>query len=148
VPELVAEAIRQTPSINGKRVETLHSPRLPEIEVDSELFVLALKQLVDNAAKYSPNGTPVRVTTDASADSVWIRVHNQGPGLSEGERTMVFERFYRSPGNSKDVAGTGIGLAIARDIVMAHGGFVDVESGPGMGTEFSIRLHLDKEETS
>jgi signal transduction histidine kinase len=61
---------------------------------------------------------------------------------------MVFERFYRSPGNSKDVAGTGIGLAIARDIVMAHGGFVDVESGPGMGTEFSIRLHLDKEETS
>jgi len=88
----------------------------------------------------------VQVTAEASPDSIWIRVHNQGPGLSEKERTMVFERFYRSPA-SREIPGTGIGLAIARDIVLAHGGFVDVESGPGMGTEFSIRLPLEKEST-
>jgi signal transduction histidine kinase len=145
IPELVGEAVRQTPDLNGKPVQTTYAPSLPALELDSELFVVALKQLVDNAAKYSPNGTPIRITADASPDSLWIRVHNQGRWLSESERTMVFERFYRSPETSSGVSGTGIGLAIARDIVMAHGGFIDVESGPGMGTEFSIRLPLRKE---
>lgn len=145
IPELVGEAVRQTPALNGKPVQTTYAPSLPAVELDSELFVVALKQLVDNAAKYSPNGTPIRITADASPDSLWIRVHNQGRWLSESERTMVFERFYRSPETSSGVSGTGIGLAIARDIVMAHGGFIDVESGPGMGTEFSIRLPLRKE---
>jgi two-component system sensor histidine kinase KdpD len=145
IPDLISEALKQTPSLNGKPVDTRYSPLLPSIDIDAELFVLALKQLVDNAAKYSPAGTPVRISAEASPDSVWIRVHNQGRGLSENERTQVFERFYRSPATSRDVAGTGIGLAIARDIVMAHGGFIDVESGPGLGTEFSIRLPLEKE---
>jgi two-component system sensor histidine kinase KdpD len=144
IPDLIREALKLTPSLNGKPVTTSYSSTLPPIDVDAELFVVALKQLADNAAKYSPPGTPVRIAAEASADSVWIRVHNQGPGLSESERSLVFERFYRSPGN-REIPGTGIGLAIARDIVMAHGGFMDVESGPGMGTEFSIRLPLEKE---
>jgi two-component system sensor histidine kinase KdpD len=144
IPDLIAEAVKQTPSLNGKVVTTNYSSSLPEIDIDAELFVVALKQLVDNAAKYSPQGSPVRISADASAGSLWIRVHNQGAGLSESERTLVFERFYRAPG-SRDIPGTGIGLAIARDIVMAHGGFMDVESAPGMGTEFSIRLPLEKE---
>jgi K+-sensing histidine kinase KdpD len=148
IPELVAEAVRQTPNLNGKPIQTTYAPLLPAADLDSELFVVALKQLVDNAAKYSPNGTPVRITADASPDSLWIRVHNQGRWLSESERTRVFERFYRSPETSQGVAGTGIGLSIARDIVMAHGGYIDVESGPGMGTEFSIRLPLRKESAS
>jgi signal transduction histidine kinase len=76
---------------------------------------------------------------------VWFRVHNQGRELTERDRARVFERYYRSPENSKDVSGTGIGLAIARDIVRAHGGAVDVESGPGMGTEFSIRIPVAAE---
>ena len=117
---------------------------MPTVSVDAELFVLALKQLVDNAAKYSPEDSPIRIAVEASADWAWIRVHNQGAGLTERERTMVFERFYRSPATSGKVAGTGIGLSIAQDIVKAHGGYLDVESGPGMGTEFSIRLPLAK----
>jgi two-component system sensor histidine kinase KdpD len=147
IPDLIREALKQTPSLNGKPVTTSYSSSLPLIDVDAELFVVALKQLADNAAKYSPPGTPVRIAAEASADSVWIRVHNQGPGLSESDRSLVFERFYRSSEN-REIPGTGIGLAIARDIVMAHGGFMDVESGPGMGTEFSIRLPLEKENAS
>jgi K+-sensing histidine kinase KdpD len=148
IPALVSETLKQSSNLNGKPIETQYAEALPRIDVDAELFVVALKQLVDNAAKYSPPQTPVRIAADASSDSIWIRVHNQGPGLSENERTKVFERFYRSPETSREIAGTGIGLSIARDIVKAHGGFMDVESGPGMGTEFSIRLPLGKGDRS
>jgi signal transduction histidine kinase len=75
---------------------------------------------------------------------VRIRIHNQGLGLTEGERSMVFERFYRTPGARQNAPGTGMGLAIVRDIVRAHGGYIDVESELGVGTEFSIRLPLPK----
>jgi signal transduction histidine kinase len=68
--------------------------------------------------------------------------------LTEREQTLVFDRFYRSHSSSKSVPGIGIGLAIAQDIVKAHGGFVNVESGPGMGTEFSIRLPLVRTSTT
>jgi signal transduction histidine kinase len=59
---------------------------------------------------------------------------------------MVFERFYRTPGARQNAAGTGMGLAIVQDIVRAHGGYVDVDSEPGAGTEFTIRLPLAKGE--
>src|SRR6185295_16195446 len=149
VEELVRETLKQSSlNTNGKRIETNYAMSMPAVNVDAELFIVALKQLVDNAAKYSPESSPIRITVEASADSAWIRVHNQGAGLSERERDMEFERFYRSPSTSEKVAGTGIGLSIAQDIVKAHGGYLDVESGPGMGTEFSIRLPLAKGDRS
>jgi K+-sensing histidine kinase KdpD len=149
VVDLVKEAVRQSASsLNGRQVRTQCPSSVPRVHVDAELFVVALKQLVDNAARYSAPATPVRIAAEASADSVWLRVHNQGPGLTEQERSLVFERFYRSPATSESVSGTGLGLSIAQDIVKAHGGFVDVESGPGMGTEFSIRLPLAKGDRS
>jgi two-component system sensor histidine kinase KdpD len=149
VEELVKEALKQSSApANGRRIEAKYAMSMPTVSVDAELFVLALKQLVDNAAKYSPDGSPIRIGVEASADSAWIRIHNEGPGLSERERSLVFERFYRSPSTSEKVAGTGIGLSIAQDIVKAHGGYLDVESGPGMGTEFSIRLPLAKGDRS
>lgn len=147
IPEVISEALKQTSTLNGTRVDAHYASSLPMIDIDAELFIVALKQLFDNAVKYSPKGSPIRITADASSDSAWIRVHNQGAGLSESERSLVFERFYRSPAH-RDTPGTGLGLAIANDIVMAHGGFMDVESGPGMGTEFSIRLPLEKENAS
>jgi signal transduction histidine kinase len=105
-----------------------------------------MKQLLDNATKYSPAGTPIRISVEASTDSIRVCIHNQGLGLTESERSMVFERFYRTPGARQNAAGTGMGLAIVRDIVRAHGGYVDVDSEPGVGTEFTIRLPLAKGE--
>jgi len=147
VEELVQEGLKQSAAIVGARpIETQYAPSLPKISVDAELFVVMMKQLLDNAIKYSPAGTPIRITADASADSVRVRIHNQGLGLTEAERSMVFERFYRTPGARQNAPGTGMGLAIVRDIVRAHGGYIDVESELGVGTEFSIRLQLAKGE--
>lgn len=145
VRELISEALRQSSSsLKGRQVHTQCPPSLPLIHVDSGLFVVALKQIVDNAARYSPADSAVRIAAQSSPDSVWFRVHNEGPGLNEREKSLVFERFYRGPATSQSVAGTGLGLSIAQDIVKAHGGFVDVESAPGMGTEFSIRLPVTR----
>jgi two-component system sensor histidine kinase KdpD len=143
---LLREAVKQsTTCLSNRPIETDFATPATRVRVDGELFVVALKQFVENAAKYSPAHTPLRLRVEVSGGSVWFRVHNQGRELTERDRARVFERYYRSPENSKDVSGTGIGLAIARDIVRAHGGAVDVESGPGMGTEFSIRIPVAAE---
>lgn len=147
VSELVQEALKQSSAIvSGRPIQTEYAASLPKVNVDAELFVVMMKQLVDNATKYSPRGTPIRITAAASPDSVRICIHNQGLGLTERERTMVFERFYRTPGARQNAPGTGMGLAIVQDIVRAHGGYIDVESELGVGTEFSIRLPLAKGE--
>src|SRR6185295_13584524 len=99
VRELVQEALKQSSAlVSGRPIQTQFAPSLPKVSVDAELFVVMVKQLLDNAMKYSPTGSPIRITAENSTDSVHIRIHNQGLGLTEGERTMVFERFYRTPG--------------------------------------------------
>ena len=147
VVELVQEALKQSsPMMNERPVETVFAASLPMVHVDAELFVVMVKQLLDNATKYSPTGTPIRVSVEASPDSVRVCIHNQGLGLTESERRKVFERFYRTPGARQNAQGTGMGLAIVQDIVRAHGGYIDVDSEPGVGTEFTIRLPLAKGE--
>jgi two-component system sensor histidine kinase KdpD len=147
VVELVQEALKQSaPIVNDRPVETVFSPSLPKVHVDAELFIVMVKQLLDNATKYSPAGSPIRISVEASTDSIRVCIHNQGLGLTESERRMVFERFYRTPGARQNAPGTGMGLAIVQDIVRAHGGYIDVDSEPGVGTEFTIRLPLAKGE--
>jgi two-component system sensor histidine kinase KdpD len=147
IVELVQEALKQSAPIqNDRPVETVFAPSLPMVHVDAELFVVMVKQLLDNATKYSPAGSPIRISVEASTDSIRVCIHNEGMGLTESERSMVFERFYRTPGARQNAAGTGMGLAIVQDIVRAHGGYIDVDSEPGVGTEFTIRLPLAKGE--
>ena len=95
--------------------------------------------LLSNAAKYSPPGGTITLSAAvAPLGFVRFAVSDEGPGIPEDVRPHVFDRFYRAPGQAQ--AGAGLGLAIAREIVVAHGGSITCTSAPGAGTTFQFLL--------
>jgi two-component system phosphate regulon sensor histidine kinase PhoR len=118
-----------------------------EAEVNAPLLEQALINLVDNAIKYSDPGRTVwiGVSVDARAtadeSTVQITVRDEGCGIEAEHLPRLFERFYRvDKARSRKLGGTGLGLSIVKHIVQAHGGTVAVESEPGVGSTFTIRL--------
>ncbi len=110
-------------------------------ELDPGLIEQALVNLIDNAVKYSPPATAVRVSARAEGPSLVIEVRDQGIGIPARDLPRVFERFYRvDKARSRELGGTGLGLAIVRHIAIAHGGEVSVESWEGEGSTFKIRI--------
>ena len=111
---------------------------------DTKRRVLPLQEkLVDVAVKYSDGGKEISVAVQREKGDVVIAVKDQGIGISHDEQHKIFERFHRvSTGLIHDVKGSGLGLSIVSHIVEAHGGKVDVESEPGRGSTFFIRLPL------
>jgi signal transduction histidine kinase len=97
--------------------------------------------LVDNALKYTPRGGKVNLRTAASGKSVELVVSDTGPGIPLEEQGRIFDRFVRiDSARTRAAGGTGLGLAIAKWIAEAHGGRISVESHPGQGAKFTIRL--------
>ncbi len=113
---------------------------LPTVLADAELAGLAIRQLVNNALKYSAPDSPIIVGARTEEGCVVISVKDSGPGIPEKELPHVFDRFYRVPDSSGRVPGTGMGLTIARAIVQAHGGRIWAQSQAGQGSEFSFTL--------
>lgn len=129
----------------GRTLRVDAGANLPDISADPELLSLALRQLIDNALKYSPPASPIRVTADREGDLVVVRVHDRGPGIPERERDKIFDKFYRRAGGSRDrVPGSGLGLYIAREIIRTHGGDLWIEGEAGEGSEFCAALPLPK----
>jgi two-component system phosphate regulon sensor histidine kinase PhoR len=101
----------------------------------------AVVNLVDNAVKYSPEGSAVEVALVEAVDEIVISVSDHGPGVPREHLPRLFERFYRvDKARSRDLGGTGLGLAIVKHIAQAHGGRVSVESRVGQGSTFRIHL--------
>ena len=94
--------------------------------------------LLENAAKYTPEGTPVEVAADSSADGITLEVRDRGPGFAPHEEHRIFEKFYR--GRSDAARGAGLGLAICRAIIEAHRGTIEAFNRAGGGAVFRIRL--------
>jgi two-component system phosphate regulon sensor histidine kinase PhoR len=116
-------------------------------EVNPPLVEQAVINLVDNAIKYSEPGRAVRIVagadaaTDRAPAAVVISVRDQGCGIEAEHLPRLFERFYRvDKARSRKLGGTGLGLSIVKHIVQAHGGTIAVESAPGVGSRFTIRL--------
>jgi K+-sensing histidine kinase KdpD len=118
---------------------------LPLVNVDSALIEKALGQLIENAIKYSPPASPIEIKAEQSERGVRIAVRDQGAGLLPEERKKIWERFYRSPRHRNSIAGSGLGLWIARALVIACGGQVEaISTGVGRGSTLSLYLPVQQ----
>jgi len=132
--------------MDGRIVElNANGPTSPCVALDRRLIKLAVKQIVDNALKYSPPETPIQIRIDPAGGAVSLDVTNGGPGIPPLEQSRIFDRFYRSPSHKDQIPGSGLGLSIAHRIAEAHKGDLTVESRPGE-TTFRLTLPLSHEE--
>ena len=115
--------------------------------VDRKLLKLAFKQLFENALKYSPPGSPLKIAVLEVDGAVTIEVINQGKEIPPEEQSRVFQRFYRSPSVKQQIPGSGLGLSIAHSIARAHDGDLTVTSHPGE-TAFTMSIPIKHEEES
>jgi two-component system, OmpR family, sensor histidine kinase KdpD len=113
---------------------------IPSVNADPEMVGLALRQLLGNAIKFSPQDSVIAIKASQDNDFVTVRVSDRGPGIPSNELDAIFERFYRGKRTPENVAGTGMGLSIAREIINAHQGNLWVENMPEGGAEFSFTL--------
>jgi two-component system sensor histidine kinase KdpD len=156
VDEVVTAALaRAEPLTKRHRISVEIEDELPVVRVDPHAVAEVVYTLVDNAAKYSPTGTTIRVSASrAEGDMVRIAVEDEGQGIPPELRERVFDKFFRATrdgdsGRGGRPAGTGMGLAIARGIVEAHGGLIWVEGvAGGTGARVVLTLPIGDEETA
>jgi two-component system sensor histidine kinase KdpD len=138
--ELVDAALeRLEERLQGHTVEVNLPPDLPPVYVDAGLVVQVFVNLFDNIAKYTPAGTHARVAAAVEGRLVRVVVEDEGPGFPPGDPAQLFEKFQRGSGESA-VAGAGLGLAICRAIVRAHGGEIEAHRREGGGARFEFTL--------
>jgi two-component system sensor histidine kinase KdpD len=145
IVELVLDKLKA--AAEDRKIQVDIPRDLPEVWVDAELIEVALRQLVDNAFKYSPPGSPVAVAAESRDERVIVSVADHGPGIPEAEQNRIFEKFYRAEASRHQIPGAGLGLVIAREIVHAHGGEIWVESTPGEGSIFRLSLPASRKES-
>jgi two-component system sensor histidine kinase KdpD len=144
VGEIVREVVASMRNeIDGRPVNVVCDDH-PSISIDRRLVKLAVKQLVDNALKYSPPDTPVTVRVH-NGTGVTVAVTDYGKGIPVQEQTRIFERLYRSPSVQSQIPGSGLGLSIAQSIVRAHHGNLTLTSRPGE-TTFRLTLPADQKD--
>lgn len=138
--DLAVQAIQ--PQLRTHPLDIRLPDSLPRVEMDLERIGKVIQHLLENAAKYSAEGSPVFISAELSKDRLMTSIADRGAGIDDFERMMVFDKFYRGQGQRYRVQGTGMGLAIAKAIVEAHGGSIEVTSQPAQGSVFSFYLPL------
>ena len=143
VPDLINMSLRRLKApLDGRPLDIQIEEGIPSVHADPDMIGLALRQLLTNAVKYSPPETAIAISARQANDAVSILVRDFGPGVPSNELDAIFERFYRGKQTQDSIPGTGMGLSIARDIVLAHHGKLKVENSPDGGAEFSFTLPL------
>lgn len=141
--ELLGTALQRVErSSSDHPVSTLIAHDLPMLRVDAVLIEHVLVNLLENAVRHTPVGTPITVRGHVRAGEVEVEVADRGPGLPVGDPTRWFEPFVRGAGQT---GGSGLGLAICRGIVRAHGGEIEADSPPGGGAVFRFRLPVEEQ---
>lgn len=149
IPLRLDEVVKETiaslqPVAKKRRIRLVEQPteRLPPVAADKSMITQAVKNLVGNAIKYSPERTTVTVSTTLEAETVRFCVEDRGYGIPAEARDRVWEKFYRvlREGQERDEESTGLGLSFVREVVEQHGGVVALESEEGRGSKFSFTL--------
>ncbi len=132
-------------SLENHPIEITVAPDAPKVRMDVQRIREVLMHLLENAGKYSDPGVPIKVTSEVKDGPLTTSVADRGPGIDSFEQSLIFEKFYRGQHQRYSAPGTGMGLAIAKVIVEAHGGTIGVVSQLGSGSVFSFTLPLEKE---
>jgi signal transduction histidine kinase len=138
---------RESVQARGLTWEAALSPDLPTLDVDPDRLAQVVGNLLNNAIKYTPPKGRVSVSAGVEEQGVWIRVSDTGPGISPEEQERIFAPFYRSQPGRRFPQGMGLGLSIAYALVAAHGGRLEVDSTPGLGSHFTVRLPVSSRES-
>jgi two-component system sensor histidine kinase KdpD len=147
VEELVGAGLaRHHEALRSRPVQVRVPPELPLVRVDNAMIPQVIHNLIDNALRYTPAGTPVDISAWATESNIIVKVADQGPGLSEDEMTKVFQRFYRGrtaqlPGSP---GGIGLGLTICEGIIKAHQGRIWAEHNTPRGVAFLFSLPVER----
>lgn len=135
----VKRELTEAIAAKGLQVSCQATPDLPAVFVDRQRIRHVFRNLIHNAIKHSPDGGQLQLrATSANGEGVQFTVTDQGQGVPEEFQARIFDRFFRVPGQSK--TGAGLGLSIAREITVAHGGRIGVKSQPGQGSTFYVIL--------
>ena len=138
--EVIGTALKAMSSVlEQRRVKVALADDLPLVDIDAVLFERVLCNLLENAAKYTPPASPVDIRAQADGEHVVLTVDDSGPGLPKGKESAIFDMFERGRKESS-TPGVGLGLAICRAIVEAHGGRIRGETKPQGGARFTIEL--------
>jgi signal transduction histidine kinase len=149
IPLRLDEVVRETissmqPFAKKKRIRLIEQPasRIPPVAADKSLITQAVKNLVNNAIRYSPERTTVTVSTALEAEAVRVCVEDRGYGIPAEAKERVWDKFYRvvREGQEKDEESTGLGLSFVREVIEQHGGRVELDSEEGRGSKFSFTL--------
>jgi signal transduction histidine kinase len=116
-------------------------PKLPVVKGDRDKLLQAYHNVLGNAIKYTPEGGEVTLSVDQTDDGLTVTVRDTGVGIAEADKQRIFERFYRTDDvRASGAQGTGLGLTLAKEIMLCHEGLIDVDSQPGKGSVFTLSL--------
>jgi two-component system sensor histidine kinase BaeS len=138
---------RESAQAKGLKWHATVSPNLPTVDVDPDRLAQVVGNLLSNAIKYTPPRGTVSLDAGVEEEEAWIRISDTGPGIPPEEQERIFAPFYRSQPGRRFPQGMGLGLNIAYALVAAHGGRLDLDSTPGLGSRFTVWLPLHSQES-
>lgn len=145
VRDLVETTLEEMrPVLRERPVDVRLAADLPRVPMDLALVHRVLRHILENAAKYSPSGLPIAIRVSRDDYRLFISVDDRGPGIDPSEQPFVFDKFFRGRNQQNQSAGTGMGLAIVKAILEAHGGGIELASRAGEGASFTFWLPLQQ----
>jgi two-component system, OmpR family, sensor histidine kinase KdpD len=149
IEEAIGSALeRMKKQLVGRTLNTHLPSDLPMVKLDGILIEQVLVNLIENAAKYSPQGSPIDIFTHVDNQQFAIEIADRGPGLKNEERTQVFDKFYRGSAAATGQRGAGLGLAICRAVIDAHNGHIWEENRPDGGARFIFTIPMEEQPPS